>query len=209
MTSRAKEKTTSPVFLPCFIFSLIADSKDNEIRNMAAKRNQPLCAGIQRPIVAVPRPKLARISEACQQKAKSVAERTAPILLKNLGMDSPFLSGSSHKRKAFRTWILAIIAAEGKVDLAMVDLAMARRAEAGGQNSVRPRPVNCPGGIDKTGQSSVRKQKDRERDYPLPVFFNRANLPARGLTVNLYLTTAVNSNCRLLPSASLVPTDNL
>ena len=80
----AIEKTIRPVFFPLFFFSLIAENNDNDMRIKAITRNNLLCSGSHFPSVALPSPKLARISETCQQNANIAADMTAPILLKIL-----------------------------------------------------------------------------------------------------------------------------
>ena len=51
------------------------------MRTTASSKNRPLLFGSHWPAATLPKPKLARISGTCQQKAKNVAARTAPILL--------------------------------------------------------------------------------------------------------------------------------
>ena len=75
-----------PVSLPFFFFSWIAAIRDRHIMEMAMVRNSHLWLTIHLPTATLPRPKLARTSEACQQKAKIVAERMAPMLLTNFSI---------------------------------------------------------------------------------------------------------------------------
>lgn len=67
--------------LPFFILSLTADVSDKAIKNIANARKTSLWLFIQLPIATLPKPKLTRISEACQQKAKIKADIIEPILL--------------------------------------------------------------------------------------------------------------------------------
>jgi len=67
--------------LSFFILSLTADVSDKTIKNIANARKTSLWLLIQLPIATLPRPKLTRINEACQQKAKIKADIIEPILL--------------------------------------------------------------------------------------------------------------------------------
>jgi len=67
--------------LPFFILSLTADTSDKHIKNIANARKTSLWLFIQLLIATLPKPKLTRISEACQQKAKTKADIIEPILL--------------------------------------------------------------------------------------------------------------------------------
>jgi hypothetical protein len=66
--------------LPFFVLSLTADVSDKTIKNIANARKISLWLLIQLPIATLPRPKLTRISEACQQNAKIKADIIEPIL---------------------------------------------------------------------------------------------------------------------------------
>lgn len=72
------------LFLPVFIFSRIAMISDRLIKHAAIARSRGLLFCAHPPKAMLPSPKLARINGTCQQKAKSVAETIAPILLMNL-----------------------------------------------------------------------------------------------------------------------------
>ena len=67
--------------MPFFILSLAAEVRDKVIKSIAIAKKTSLWLCIQLPIATLPRPKLTRINEACQQKAKTKAEVTEPILL--------------------------------------------------------------------------------------------------------------------------------
>ena len=67
--------------MPFFILSLTADVRDKAINNTANARKTSLWLLIQLPIATLPSPKLTRISEACQQKAKIKADIIEPVLL--------------------------------------------------------------------------------------------------------------------------------
>jgi hypothetical protein len=67
--------------LPFFILSLTADVSDKAIKEIANARKTSLWLFIQLPIATLPRPKLTRISEACQQNANIKADIIEPILL--------------------------------------------------------------------------------------------------------------------------------
>jgi hypothetical protein len=73
-----------PVFLPFFLFSLTAEVKDNVINNNAHVRKISLWFFIQFPIATLPKPKLTRISDTCQQNANITADIMAPTLLRIL-----------------------------------------------------------------------------------------------------------------------------
>jgi hypothetical protein len=70
-----------PVLLPFLILSLIADASDKVIKSTANAKKTSLWFFIQFPIATLPRPKLTRISEKCQQKANITAEIIEPRLL--------------------------------------------------------------------------------------------------------------------------------
>ena len=77
----ARANIIRPEFFPVFLFSLIALTHENDMNIIAKRKNSPLLSGIHCPTAALPKPKLTRISETCQQKANTVAEIMAPKLL--------------------------------------------------------------------------------------------------------------------------------
>lgn len=77
----ARPNAISPVFVFFFLFSLIAENRDNAIIDTAIEKNVSLWVWIHRLTAKLPRPKLARRRVAFQQKAKTKADRTALRLL--------------------------------------------------------------------------------------------------------------------------------
>lgn len=84
VTMNASVKIIRPECFPVVLFSLTAPNNDNDRSKTAKKKNRPLLSGIQWPAAKLPKPKLARTSGTCQQKAKIVAEKIAPKLLATL-----------------------------------------------------------------------------------------------------------------------------